>query len=87
MKSIPRHTGLGLTQHGSKTVLTQHQVNELKQANIKLVQNTVQLQRDGPLGNSAQEPLVSKAFIKAAQVNKNMLCQQLLRQSVNLYYS
>lgn len=58
----------GLTQRGSKTVLTQHRVKELKLANVTIsTKYSTQLQRV----NSAHEPLVSEAFsfLKAAQVN------------------
>ena len=48
----------------------------------------------GSLGDSAQEPLVSKAFIKVAQVNKQEdfmphinIRGSPIKQSVNLYYS
>ena len=72
MKSIPRHIRHGLTQRGSKIVLTQHRVKEPKPANIKLVQNTVHSYRKR-WGHSATALIhlwsVSHV-LKAAQVDE-----------------
>lgn len=94
MKSIPRHKRQGLTQRGSKIVLTEHRVKELKPVNVKLVQNTVHSYRKrwSHFGNSAHEPLVSKPFLKAAQVNEEQweLMPHIntpIKQSLILYYN
>lgn len=84
MKSIPRHIKQGLTQRGSKTVLTQGRVKERKPANIKLVQNTVHNYRKrwGHVATALMNLRSLKPFLKAAQVNEE---QWELMPHINTY--